>query len=54
MESRAFRLRESLREECAGIMLDALKKDGGVYLSDDEYYRLKDQLMTLLIGRLNL
>jgi len=47
-----YRLAESMREQWADIMLHALKENGHVYLTDDEYYRLKGDLMSLLIGRI--
>lgn len=46
-----YRLCESLRDQWAEIMLDALKHNGHVYLDEDAYYKLKGDLMQLLIGR---
>lgn len=50
----AYRIVESAREHWADIMLDALKQNGHVYLSADEYYKLKGELMQLLIGRVRI
>lgn len=47
----SFKLVESVREHWADIMLNALIQNGHVSLSDDEVYKLKGELMQLLIGR---
>lgn len=49
---RIYRSLEALRERWADVMLEALKNEGHVYLSTDEYYKLKGDLMQLLIGRI--
>ena len=50
----SYRLVEGIREHWAGIMLHALKENGHVYLSEDDYYKLKGQLMQLLIGNIKI
>ena len=47
-------LKEKLREEIADVMLLAARKEAGVVLTTDEYYRLKEKLMSLLIGEVML
>ena len=46
----SYKLVESIREHWAEIMLHALTENGHVYLSDDDRYKLKGELMQLLIG----
>lgn len=50
----AYRIVESAREHWADIMLDALKQHGHVYLDADDYYKLKGDLMQLLIGKVKI
>jgi hypothetical protein len=50
MTSLAHRLREQLLEEYAEIMLIALRKEAGVFLSTDEFYKAKDRVMDALKG----
>lgn len=47
-----YKITEELREKWADIMLHALKENGHVYLDEDAYYKLKGDLMQLLIGRI--
>ncbi len=48
---RIYKLTEELRAEWADIMLYALKQNGHVYLSEDAYYKLKGELMQILVGK---
>jgi hypothetical protein len=50
----SYRLVESLREHWAEIMLHALTENGHVYLDKDDLYKLKGELMQLLIGRVKI
>lgn len=50
----SYRLVESLREHWAEIMLHALKENGHVYLSDNDWYKLKGDLMQFLIGNVRI
>ena len=49
-----FQMQESLREEWADLMLLALKENGHVYLSNDEYHNLKEKIMQLLIAQVRI
>ena len=46
------RLKDQLREELADLMLDALKEKGGIHLEESQFYRLKEDLMQNLTGRI--
>ena len=50
----SFKIVESLREHWADIMLHALRENGHVYLDGDDLYKLKGELMQLLIGRVKI
>lgn len=50
----SFRMVENIREHWAEIMLHALKENGHVYLSEDEYYTLKGEIMQVLTGRVKI
>lgn len=51
VSQQSYKLVESLRDQWAEIMLHALKEHGHVYLDDTAYYKLKGDLMQLLIGQ---
>ena len=44
------RLRDRLLEEYADIMLLALRKEAGVLLTTDEYYKAKEKVMDAIKG----
>lgn len=48
MSKELYRLREEFQAECADIMLMALRKEAGVFLTADEYYRAKEALMRVI------
>lgn len=50
MTNRASELRERLLEEYAEIMLLALRKEAGVFLGTDEFYKAKERVMDALKG----
>jgi hypothetical protein len=50
--SEIHKLREELRYEMAEIMLLALKKEGGVYLSNEAYYKLIEKVADALRGEI--
>ena len=50
MSDRAYQLREELLAEYADIMLLALRKEAGVFLGTDEYYKAKEKVMDALKG----
>ena len=54
MTELTVRLKESLLEELAEIMLAALKEQGGIYLHADERIKLKEALMSALDGRVRI
>lgn len=54
MTDSAHQLAERLRDEMVEIMIAALKKDGAVYLTDDEYYRLREKLGDAIRGEIRL
>jgi len=45
-----LRLKEKLLEEYAEIMLIALRKEAGVLLSTDDFYKAKEKVMDALKG----
>jgi hypothetical protein len=45
-----MRAKEALLEQYADIMLLALRKEAGVFLTTDEYYKAKEKLMGALKG----
>lgn len=51
---RSYKIVEELREHWADIMIDALKAYGHVCLDENAYYKLKSDLMQLLIGRVQI
>ena len=51
---KSYQLVEAIREHYAEIMIDALKQNGHVYLDEEAYYKLKGDLMQLLIGRVKI
>ena len=54
MTDRAVRLKESLLDEYAEIMLAALKEQCGIYLHAEERIKLKEALMLALDGRVRI
>lgn len=50
----SFKLVESVREHWADIMLHALTENGHVHLDRDDFYKLKGELMQLLIGKVKI
>jgi hypothetical protein len=50
MSDRAHQLREELLAEYADIMLLALRKEAGVFLLTDDYYKAKERVMDALKG----
>lgn len=54
MSQRIVKLKESLLEEFAEIMLAALKDQGGIYMHAEERIKLKEALMSALDGRVRI
>jgi len=50
----SYRLVEALRDHWADIMLHALKQEGHVYLDENEYCKLKSELMQIFIGNIKI
>ena len=50
LTNRAYQLRENLLDEYAEIMLIALRKEAGVFLSTDDFYKAKERLMDAIKG----
>ena len=50
MTDRCHQLREELLAEYADIMLLALRKEAGVFLTADEFYKAKEKVMDALKG----
>lgn len=54
MNHAIFATVQELRERLIDIMLDALEKEGGVYLSKDQRNRLSNELDHALMGNIQL
>lgn len=50
MTSRVMQLKEELLAEYADIMLLALRKEAGLFLSVDDFYKAKEKIMDALRG----
>lgn len=48
--NKAYELRERLLEEYAEIMLIALRKEAGVFLTTYDFYKAKERVMDALKG----
>lgn len=54
MSTTVYNLKERIREELAEIMLQAVRKEAGVALTEKEHYRLKEKLMDALMGEVTI
>lgn len=54
MSNKVYRLKEDLRDALVDIMLEALKKEGGLSFSEMDYNALGTALSDALIGRIHI
>jgi uncharacterized membrane protein len=54
MRSPIFEAKQELREIVIQILLRAVEKEAGIYLSDDEKERLAEQFNQALLGNLRI